>query len=126
MGLISSLFGAKKMPIHVDDATFTAEVTQSDIPVLLDVWSPGCAPCKQLEEVMLTLRQQYDGRVKICEMNSAAAPRAAMRLKIAATPTVVYFKGGREVERITGFRSSVYHQEAIAEVFGVPKKAPNT
>lgn len=123
MGLLSSLFGAKKMPIHVDDATFTELVTNSKLPVILDVWSPGCAPCKQLEEVMLTLRKQYDGRVKVCEMNSAAAPKAAMRLRISATPTVVYFKGGREVERVMGFRSSVYHRETIEEVFKVPPKA---
>ena len=70
----------------------------------------------------MRLRQQYDGRVKICELNSRGAPKTAARLRISATPTVVYFKGGQEKERVLGFRSSVYHHEVIEEVFGIPKK----
>lgn len=107
------------MPIHVDDANFAQEVLKSPIPVILDVWSPGCAPCKRLEEVMVGLATDFDGQIKVCELNSRGAPQTALKLRIAATPTVVYFQGGREKERVAGFRGSLYHRQTIAEVFKV-------
>ncbi len=119
MGLLSKLFKAKKMPVHIDDSNFEEEVLRSSLPVVLDVWSANCAPCQKLEEVMVTLATQYDGRVKVCELGTHLAPKMAGQLRISATPTVIYFKKGREKERVMGFRGSVYHREAIAEILGV-------
>ncbi len=121
MSWLSGLLGGrpKKNPVHVDDTNFETEVLQSDLPVVVDVWSAGCAPCKRLEEVMVTLATEYDGRVKVCEMGTHMAPQAALRLRISATPTVLYFHKGREKERVAGFRGSVYHRETIAEIFGI-------
>lgn len=118
MGLLD-FFKAKKMPVHVDDTNFQREVLESALPVVLDVWSPNCGPCKKLEEVMVALATRYDGKVKVCEMGSHMAPRAAMRLRVSATPTVIYFASGREKERVMGFRGSLYHRETIAEVFKI-------
>ncbi len=123
MGFFSKLLGLtpKKMPVHVDDETFEEEVRRSSLPVVLDVWGPNCAPCKQLEPVMMQLAAEYDGRVKICEMSVASAGRAAALLRVKGTPTVIYFDEGREVERVVGMRSSLYHEETIQEVFGISK-----
>jgi len=123
MGLLSGLFAKKEPPVHVDDANFAAEVLKSELPVVLDVWSPTCAPCQKLEEVMVALRKKYEGRVKICELSSHASPKTAAKLRISATPTVLYFARGREKDRVMGFRSSIYHQEAIQELFGIAPKA---
>lgn len=119
MGLLSKIFKPKKMPVHVDDSNFEAEVLRSSLPVVLDVWSANCAPCKKLEEVMVSLATRYDGRVKVCELGTHLAPQTAAKLRISATPTVIYFQKGREKERVMGFRGSVYHVEAITEVLGV-------
>jgi len=51
------------MPVHVDDNNFKTEVRQSRIPVLLDVWSPLCAPCRQMEPIIIRLATRYKGRV---------------------------------------------------------------
>lgn len=127
MGFFSKLLGLtpKKQPIHVNDETYAKEVSQSREPVILDVWGPNCQPCKQLEPIIMGLAAQYDGRVKVCEMTPQLAPRAASRLKIKGTPTVIYFKRGKEVERVVGLRSSLFHQETIEEVFGIPPEEPN-
>ncbi|HJK90927.1 MAG TPA: thioredoxin domain-containing protein [Polyangiaceae bacterium LLY-WYZ-15_(1-7)] len=119
MGLLGKLFAKKKMPVHLDDASFTEEVLQSDLPVIVDVWSPGCAPCKKLEEIMVGLATEYDGRVKVCELGTHIAPQTAAKLRISATPTVLYFQKGREKDRVMGFRGSLYHQQAIEELFEV-------
>ena len=121
MGFLESLFGItpKRAPLRLTDENFEREVLQSDVPVLLDVWGPSCGPCKQLEPVIMDLAAYYDGRVKVCELSAAGAPRTTAKLKIQATPTVLYFQRGEELERIHGFRSSLFHKQTIHELFGI-------
>ncbi len=122
MSFLGKLFGLtpKKMPFHLDDANFEAEVFTSNLPVLIDVWGPSCGPCKQLEPIIMDLAARYDGRVKVCELSAAGAPRAATLLRVQHTPTVFYFLEGRELERIPGFRSSLFHEQSIQDHFGIP------
>ncbi len=116
MGIFAKLFGPaepKVWPVHVDDDNFAAEVRRSDLPVLLDIWGPSCAPCKQMEPIIFRLAKQYQGRVKVAEINAAAAPRTMKKLFVNSTPTVIYFNKGQEIERIVGLRGEHYHQEFI-------------
>lgn len=115
MGVLAKLFGLgpQTLPLHVDDSNFEAEVLRSELPVLLDVWGPNCAPCKQLEPIVISLSGKYQGKVKVAELNAATAPRAAQRLGVRGTPTVLYFRKGKEVERVVGFRGQLYHDEII-------------
>lgn len=126
MGFFSKLLGItpKKQPVSVDDASFDREVRKSAIPVIVDVWGPSCPACQKLEPIVMQLAAEYDGRVKVCEMNVVNAQRTTMMLRIKGTPTVLYFKGGREVERVVGLKGSLYHEETIAELFGIPKEEP--
>jgi thioredoxin-like negative regulator of GroEL len=116
MGIFAKLFGPpeeKVWPVHVDDDNFATEIRKSEIPVLLDVWGPACAPCKQMEPIIFRLAKRYQGRVKVAEINAAAAPRTMQKLFVRGTPTVIYFKKGQEVERVVGLRGEHYHQELI-------------
>jgi thioredoxin-like negative regulator of GroEL len=116
MGLWAKLFGPpeeKVWPVHIDDHNFKTEVRRSALPVLLDVWGPSCAPCKQLEPIIFRLAKRYQGRVEVAEINAAAAPRTMQKLFVQATPTVIYFKKGHEVERVVGLRGEHYHQDLI-------------
>ncbi len=123
MGLFSRLFGPRAprvQPTHVDDATFAAEVLRSELPVVVDVWSPGCGPCRMLEPIVMDLARAYQGRVTVAELNAAEAGRTAARYGVMGTPTVLFFKGGREVERVVGFVGSRYLREVIdTELLGV-------
>lgn len=116
MGLLARLFGSSTpevWPTRITDDNFEAEVFRSELPVLLDVWGPDCAPCRQLEPIVIGLAREYQGRVKVCEVNAAAAPRTMKRLGVRGTPTVVYYRGRVEVTRVVGFRGSIYHREVI-------------
>lgn len=115
MGLLSKLFGLEPetLPLHIDDENFEREILRSSLPVMLDVWGPGCAPCKQLEPIVVRLVKRYEGRVKVAELNIEQAPRAARRLGVRGTPTVVYFSDRKEVERVVGLRGELYHDEII-------------
>lgn len=127
MGLLSALFGPTKpkvQPTHVDDANFHAEVLRSELPVVVDVWSPGCGPCRMLEPVIMDLAGEYQGRVKVTELNAAEAGRTAARHGVMGTPTLLFFKKGREVERVVGFVGKQYLREVVdvALLGGAPVK----
>lgn len=121
MGFFTKLLGImpKQPPQHVDDASFEQRVLRSELPVVLDVWGSRCAHCKPLEPIMMELAAQYAGRVTVAEIAAEAAPRTMALLQIRSTPTVLYFRDGRELDRVMGFRASLYHQQAIEELFGV-------
>jgi thioredoxin 1 len=126
MGLLDRLFGPARprvQPVRVTDANYVAEVARSPLPVLLDVWSPGCGPCQQLESIVMDLASEYAGRVRVAELNAAEAPRITGRLGVMGTPTLLFFKGGREVERVVGFVGSRYLREILdTELLGQPDR----
>lgn len=115
MGWFKKLLGLgeKVQPVSIDDDNFEAAVLRSELPVLLDVWTPTCVHCHKLEPIIMSLATKYEGRLKVCEVNGAEAVRTMRSLGVRGTPTVVYFYQGREIERVSGFRGSLYHQELI-------------
>lgn len=115
MGLLGKLLGLtpRKLPVHIDDSNFEQEILRSKLPVVLDAWGPGCMPCAHLEPIIIDLNERYEGKVKVAELNVAAAPRAARRLGVRATPTVIYFRGQRELDRVVGLRGELYHRQVI-------------
>ena len=115
MGWLGKIFGGgeKLQPISINDENFKSEILESNVPVLLDVWGPSCAPCQKLAPIIVDIATDYGDRLKVAEMNAAASPRTMGRLGIRGTPTVVYFDRGREVDRVVGFKGSLYHRDII-------------
>jgi thioredoxin len=116
LGLLSSLFSPKPppvMPVHIDGRNFAREVLRSDLPVVLDIWGQGCSPCKMLEPIVVNVATRYQGRVKVAEMNAAESGAVAAQLGVMGTPTLLFFKGPREVERVSGFVGERYIREII-------------
>lgn len=124
MGILTMLFGRstpKVQPVHVDDENFIQEVARSELPVVLDVWSPGCGPCQMMEPIVMDLAAAYQGKIRVAEMNAAEATEYTARLGVMGTPTVVFLRKGREVHRVTGFVGSRYLREVVeAELLGAP------
>lgn len=89
---------------EVDDTGFDQEVLHSDLPVLLDVWAPWCAPCRGLEPVIQDLAHTLAGSVRVVKLNADRSPLTMSRLQIQGIPTMLVFKGGQEVARMVGAR----------------------
>jgi thioredoxin len=88
----------------VTDDTFAAEVEQSSLPVLVDVWAPWCGPCRMIAPTIDQLASEMAGRVRFAKLNVDENPKTAGRFNISGIPALLIFKGGREVDRIVGLQ----------------------
>ena len=89
----------------VDDAAFEREVLGSEVPVVLDFWAEWCPPCRALAPTFEELAKQYEGRVRFLKLNVDENSQVPQRFGIKGIPTLIFFDGGREVERIVGASS---------------------
>ncbi len=80
---------------------FEAEVLKSDVPVMVDFWAPWCGPCRQITPIIEELATE-NSDVKIGKMNVDDAQEIAMQYGIANIPTILVYKNGEVVERVTG------------------------
>jgi len=93
------------MAIEVNDSNFKSEVTDSEMPVLVDFWAPWCGPCKMIAPVLEELAKEYDGRVKIVKLNVDDSPDTASKFGIRSIPTLLLFKDGKVFEQTVGAQS---------------------
>ena len=96
----------------VEDGTFEREVIGSELPVVLDFWAEWCPPCRALAPTFEELARQYEGRVRFFKLNVDENQQVPQRFGIKGIPTLVFFDGGREVERVVGASS----REALARI----------
>ena len=80
--------------VHVSDATFDAEVLNSDIPVLVDFWAEWCGPCKMIAPVLDEIADEYAGKLKICKVDVDSNPDIPPKFGIRGIPTLIVFKNG--------------------------------
>ena len=97
----------------VDDAGFEREVAGSDLPVVLDFWAEWCPPCRALAPTFEELAKQYEGRVRFLKLNVDENQQVPQRFGIKGIPTLVFFDGGREVERIVGASSKTALERVV-------------
>jgi thioredoxin 1 len=89
---------------EVNDDTFQAEVLDSELPVIVDFWAPGCPPCAMIAPVLEKLAGEMAGKVKFVKVNAAQARKTAGRYGIQAVPTLFMFKGGEVADSLIGFQ----------------------
>ena len=88
--------------VEISDTNFEQEVAKAPVPVLVDMWAAWCGPCRLLAPVVEELAAAYKGKMKVGKLNVDDYPQLAGQHRIMNIPTLLFFKGGKEVDRIVG------------------------
>ena len=88
--------------VSATDATFDAEVKDSDLPVVVDFWAEWCGPCKQIGPSLEEISAEMEGRIKVVKVDVDSNPGAAAALGVRGIPALFLFKDGEVVSNKTG------------------------
>jgi thioredoxin 1 len=94
-----------KSELAVTDASFASDVLAVEQPVLVDLWAAWRGPCRMIAPLVHELATEFAGRANVVKLNVDENPETASRFEISSIPTLLIFKNGRLVDRITGFTS---------------------
>lgn len=97
------------------DANFTTEVLQSDVPVLVDFWAPWCGPCRMQGPIVEELATEIGEVAKVGKINVDDNGSSAMTYSVMSIPTILVFKGGKEVERLVGVQQKESLKQVLAK-----------
>jgi len=88
--------------LELNRDNYEDEVNGSEIPVLVDVWSPKCPPCLALNPEIEELDDEYKGRLKVTKLNAIGNRMLCANLRVRKMPAFLLFKDGIEMNRLTG------------------------
>ena len=93
-------------PIEVDKSDLLHVLVNSDIPVVVDFWAPWCAPCRQMSPYYAEAALKLPLKAIFLKVNTEEHPDLGAVYGIRGIPTMVIFKGTKEVDRVSGAMSS--------------------
>ena len=89
-------------PVTVTDESFAREVLSHPRPVLVDLWAAWCAPCRMIAPSLEEIAGEMMGKVRVAKVNVDENPQSHAAMRVSGIPTLVMFKGGKEVDRVVG------------------------
>jgi thioredoxin 1 len=106
--------------LEVNDATFDEEVLKSEQPVLVDFWAVWCGPCKAIGPTVDAVAAKYAGQLKVAKVNVDQNGATPSRYNIRGIPALLFFKGGKVVDQIEGWKPQDVIEEKIQKLLGIP------
>jgi thioredoxin 1 len=100
---------------NVTDASFAADVLQSDKPVLVDFWAEWCGPCRMVGPILEEISNEHGDKLTIVKLNVDENPSIAANYGVSSIPTMNVFQGGEVVKQIVGAKPKAKLLEDLAD-----------
>lgn len=95
-------------PMELNERSFDEVVANSDIPVIVDFWAPWCGPCQMMAPNFERAAQAFPLKARFAKVNTENEQNLGARFGIRSIPTIIVFKDGREVDRVSGALAAKY------------------
>ncbi len=89
----------------IPESSFDQAILQSGQPVLVEFGAEWCGPCKQLAPLLVQLAKDYQGKVRVVQVDVDACPQVTTQFGVMSVPTLILFKHGQAVQRSSGYQS---------------------
>jgi thioredoxin 1 len=100
----------------VDQASFQAEVLNSEKPVLVDFWAEWCGPCRMVSPILDQIAAENPDKLDIVKVNVDENPQLAMEYQIVSIPAMKVFQNGEVVQTVIGAKPKAALEADLAAV----------
>ncbi len=107
-------------PIELNEQNFSNFVSNSDLPILIDLWAEWCGPCKMMAPHFAEVAKQ-NPHVVFAKIDTEANPRLSSAFNVRSIPTLVLMNKTTEVARISGALRATQLQEWLDQQLNAPK-----
>ncbi|MRJ02258.1 MAG: thioredoxin TrxC [Epsilonproteobacteria bacterium] len=93
-------------PVELTPESFETMITKNDIPVIVDFWAPWCGPCQMMAPAFEDAASRFALKARFAKVNTEEYPQLAQPFGIRGIPTMIAFKHGQELGRVSGALSA--------------------
>ncbi len=108
----------EKNLIELTNGNFDEVIVNSDIPVIVDFWAPWCGPCKMMAPVFGSVSSNYPLKALFAKVNTEDEQMLSARFGIRSIPTIIVFKDGKEINRVSGALDNANLERLVSGYIG--------